>query len=76
MFFRGKSRYFIKKITQEVFNMLAQQLLNGILLGSMYALLAISFTLVLGVLNMLNLAQGEILTAISGITAQPSAPLN
>ena len=56
--------------------MLAQQLLNGILLGSMYALLAISFTLVLGVLNMLNLAQGEILTAISGITAQPSAPLN
>ena len=43
--------------------MLAQQLLNGILLGSMYALLAISFTLVLGVLNMLNLAQGEILTA-------------
>lgn len=43
--------------------MLIQQLLNGILLGSMYALLAISFTLVLGVLNMLNLAQGEILTA-------------
>lgn len=29
----------------------------------MYALLAISYTLVLGVLNMLNLAQGEILTA-------------
>ena len=43
--------------------MLMQQLLNGMLLGSMYALLAISYTLVLGVLNMLNLAQGEILTA-------------
>ena len=42
---------------------LAQQLLNGLLLGSMYALLAISYTLVLGVLDMLNLAQGEILTA-------------
>lgn len=43
--------------------MLVQQLLNGIMLGSMYALLAISYTLVLGVLNKLNLAQGEILTA-------------
>jgi len=43
--------------------MLAQQIVNGILLGSMYALLAISYTLVLGVLNLLNLAQGEILTA-------------
>ncbi|MGI5963250.1 MAG: branched-chain amino acid ABC transporter permease [Lawsonibacter sp.] len=43
--------------------MLAQQLLNGLLLGSMYALLAISYTLVLGVLDMLNLAQGDILTA-------------
>ena len=43
--------------------MLIQQLLNGILLGSMYALLAISYTLILGVLDMLNLAQGEILTA-------------
>ena len=43
--------------------MFIQQIVNGILLGNMYALLAISYTLVLGVLNMLNLAQGEILTA-------------
>jgi branched-chain amino acid transport system permease protein len=47
-----------------------QQLFNGIMLGSTYALIAISFTLLMGVLNMLNFAIGELfmLGAILGLT--------
>jgi len=47
-----------------------QQLFNGIMLGSTYALIAISFTLLMGTLNMLNFAIGEVfmLGAIFGLT--------
>ena len=50
--------------------MFIQQLLNGIMLGSTYALIAISFTLLMGTLNMLNFAIGEVfmLGAIFGLT--------
>jgi branched-chain amino acid transport system permease protein len=37
-----------------------QQLFNGLMLGSTYALIATSFTLLMGVLNMLNFAIGEV----------------
>lgn len=37
-----------------------QQVVNGLALGSMYALVALGYTLVLGVLRLLNLAHGEI----------------
>ncbi|MCX5907944.1 MAG: branched-chain amino acid ABC transporter permease [Deltaproteobacteria bacterium] len=40
--------------------MLAQQLLNGLTLGSTYALVALGFTLVFGILGMINFAHGEI----------------
>jgi branched-chain amino acid transport system permease protein len=40
--------------------MLAQQLVNGLMLGAVYALIAIGYTLVFGVLNMLHLAHGEV----------------
>jgi len=40
--------------------MFLQQLVNGITLGSTYSLLAIGFTLVLGLLRMLNIAHGDI----------------
>lgn len=40
--------------------MLAQQILNGIMLGSVYALFALGFTLIFGVMNILNLAHGAI----------------
>ncbi len=42
--------------------MLLQQLINGILTGSVYALFALGFNLVLGALNILNVAQGAIFT--------------
>jgi branched-chain amino acid transport system permease protein len=40
--------------------MFLQQCLNGVMLGSIYALIAIGYNLVLGILNMLNLAHGEV----------------
>ena len=58
--------------------MLEQQIVNGITLGSTYALIAIGYTLVLGVLNKLNIAHGELFMvgAFTGIAAaQAGAPL-
>jgi branched-chain amino acid transport system permease protein len=40
--------------------MLAQQIINGLSLGGVYALFALGFTLVFGVLNVINLAHGAI----------------
>lgn len=39
--------------------MLSDQLLNGLLLGATYSLVALGFTLIVGVLDLLNLALGE-----------------
>ncbi|WP_019241613.1 MULTISPECIES: branched-chain amino acid ABC transporter permease [Bacillus] len=40
--------------------MLLEQLINGITLGSIYAIVALGFTLVFGVLGIINMAHGEI----------------
>lgn len=40
--------------------MIAQQLLNGIVVGSVYALFALGFTLIFGVHHILNLAHGAV----------------
>lgn len=40
--------------------MIAQQLLNGIVVGSVYALFALGFTLIFGVYHVLNLAHGAV----------------
>lgn len=42
--------------------MLAQQLTNGLVLGSIYALCALGFTLIFGVARVVNFAYGELLT--------------
>jgi branched-chain amino acid transport system permease protein len=42
--------------------MLAQQLLNGVVVGSVYALFALGFTLIFGVNHILNLAHGAVFT--------------
>jgi branched-chain amino acid transport system permease protein len=46
-----------------------QQLFNGIMLGSTYALIAMAFTILMGILDMLNFAIGEVfmLGAIFGL---------
>ena len=38
--------------------MLSQQLVNGLVLGSTYALFALGFTLIFGVLRVINLTYG------------------
>ena len=40
--------------------MIYQQLVNGLMLGASYALVAIGYTLIFGVLNLLYFAQGEV----------------
>ena len=40
--------------------MLIQQIINGVMLGSSYSLIAIGYTLVFGVLNLVHLAHGEV----------------
>src|SRR5258708_20405946 len=43
--------------------MVLQQLVNGLKLGSLYALIALGYTMVYGVLLMINFAHSEILMA-------------
>src|SRR5512146_2028616 len=40
--------------------MLVQQILNGLTLGSIYALVALGYTIIYGVLLLINFAQGEV----------------
>ena len=41
-------------------DILAQQLINGLILGSIYALIALGYTMVYGILGLINFAHGEI----------------
>ncbi|PHV08792.1 branched-chain amino acid ABC transporter permease [Janthinobacterium sp. BJB412] len=49
---------------------LIQQIINGLVLGSMYALVALGYTMVYGVLNLINFAHGDVLMigAMAGLT--------
>jgi branched-chain amino acid transport system permease protein len=38
-----------------------QQVINGLVLGSMYALVALGYTMVYGIINLINFAHGEVL---------------
>jgi len=59
-----------------------QQLVNGITLGMIYGLIAVGYTMVYGIIGMINFAHGDVfmigafigiiaLTALAGITAVP-----
>ncbi len=67
---------------------LGQQLINGLILGSIYGLIAIGYTMVYGIIGMINFAHGEIymisaylfaiflaLAGVFGITSLPVALL-
>lgn len=61
-------------------DVLLQQIINGLVLGSMYALLALGYTMVYGIINLINFAHGEVLmvgalTSWSVTTALETAPL-
>jgi branched-chain amino acid transport system permease protein len=45
-----------------------QQLLNGLVLGSLYSLIALGYTMVYGILNLINFAHGDVLM-IGALTA-------
>jgi branched-chain amino acid transport system permease protein len=54
-------------------DILAQQIANGLILGSIYALIALGYTMVYGILGLINFAHGEVvmvgaMVAISVIT--------
>ena len=38
-----------------------QQVINGLVLGSMYALVALGYTMVYGIINLINFAHGDVL---------------
>ena len=40
---------------------LIQQIINGLVLGSMYALVALGYTMVYGIINLINFAHGDVL---------------
>ena len=63
-----------------------QQLINGVTLGSIYGLIAIGYTMVYGIIGMINFAHGEVfmigafisliglmLCALAGIGSAPVA---
>ncbi len=48
---------------------IAQQLTNGLILGSIYGLIAVGYTMVYGVIGMINFAHGEIYMISAYLTA-------
>src|SRR5574343_1935906 len=56
---RGASR--VQQRRWGLMEILFQQIINGLVLGSMYALVALGYTMVYGIINLINFAHGEIL---------------
>ena len=44
----------------EVWHQVLQQLINGISLGSIYALIALGYTMIYGIIKLINFAHGDI----------------
>ncbi|HEY0879458.1 MAG TPA: branched-chain amino acid ABC transporter permease [Zeimonas sp.] len=55
------------------YGILLQQILNGLVLGSVYALVALGYTMVYGILQLINFAHGEVLMigAMVAVTLVP-----
>ncbi len=61
-------------------NIFLQQIINGVVLGSVYALVALGYTMVYGIMGLINFAHGEVvmlgaLTAFSVLTGLSAAGL-
>jgi len=62
---------------------LIQQLFNGVSLGAIYALIAIGYTMVYGIIGMINFAHGEVymigayagLVTLAAVGAQSGLPV-
>ena len=51
------------------FYIVAQQLINGLALGSIYGLIAVGYTMVYGIIGMINFAHGDIYMVSAYLTA-------
>ena len=51
-----------------------QQIINGLVLGSVYALVALGYTMVYGILGLINFAHGDVVM-IGAMTAMTIAKL-
>ena len=51
-----------------------QQLVNGLSLGSIYALIALGYTMVYGVLRLINFAHGDVYMVGAYVGLLPRAP--
>ena len=49
-----------KELSKEVWHQVLQQLINGISLGSIYALIALGYTMIYGIIKLINFAHGDI----------------
>jgi len=49
-------------------NVLMQQILNGLVLGSIYALVALGYTMVYGIIGLINFAHGEVVMVGAMVT--------
>jgi branched-chain amino acid transport system permease protein len=56
-------------------DILAQQLVNGLVLGSIYALVALGYTMVYGILELINFAHGEVTMMGAMVALAVMAPL-
>ena len=64
-------------------DVLLQQILNGLILGSLYALVALGYTMVYGILELINFAHGEIVmlgalvsvTVLAALAAAAGVPV-
>jgi branched-chain amino acid transport system permease protein len=53
-----KHKNFAQRFFMDIF---IQQVINGLVLGSMYALIALGYTMVYGIINLINFAHGEVM---------------
>ncbi len=75
--------HFMGSLMNELLPQLTQQLVNGLSLGAIYALIAIGYTMVYGIIGMINFAHGEIymiasyvgLVTLTAIGVQSGYPL-
>ena len=49
--------------------LIGQQLINGLVLGSTYGLIAVGYTMVYGIIGMINFAHGEVYMVSAYLTA-------
>ena len=57
---RRDAAFFAGGMKMEFTQQFVQQLINGISLGSIYALIALGYTMIYGIIKLINFAHGDI----------------